>query len=139
MSYVAVSPENEEPDPDGLEREERLAIEEEAIRLVLEREPCLRRTAPTNPGFDLLEPGDDGVPVRWVEVKGMTADLSRRPVGLSRAQFEEARRRGERYWLYVVEQVGTPARTRVVRIQDPAGKARTFTFDHGWTSVAEID
>jgi hypothetical protein len=25
-----------------------------------------------------------------------------------------------------------------VQIQDPVGKARTFTFDRGWTSVARI-
>ena len=69
----------------------------------------------------------------------MTGDLFKRPVGLSRAQFEEAQRRGDRYWLYIVEHANTPERARVVRIQNPAGKAQTFTFDHGWISVAEID
>jgi hypothetical protein len=28
---------------------------------------------------------------------------------------------------------------RIIRNQDPAGKARTFTFDHGWISVAETE
>ena len=37
-----------------------------------------------------------------------------------------------------VEHAGD-ATLRIVRIQDPAGKARTFTFDHGWTDVAEPD
>ena len=27
----------------------------------------------------------------------------------------------------------------IVRIQDPAGRARTFTFDHGWIDVADVD
>ena len=27
---------------------------------------------------------------------------------------------------------------RIVRIQDPAGTARTFTFDRGWISIAEV-
>lgn len=139
VSYVAVHPDGQGADPDGLEQEERLALEEQAIEFILEREPDLQRTSPNNPGFDLIQPGSDGTPVRWIEVKAMTGDLSKRPVGLSRAQFEEAQRRGDRYWLYIVEHANTPERARVVRIQNPAGKAQTFTFDHGWISVAEID
>ena len=38
---------------------------------------------------------------------------------------------------YVVERAGE-MNARIVRIQDPAGKARYFTFDHGWLSVAKI-
>lgn len=139
ISYVAVNPDDQGTDPDGLEQEERLALEEQAIAFILEKEPNLQRTSPNNPGFDLIQTGPNGVPVRWIEVKAMTGDLSNRPVGLSRAQFEEAQRRGDRYWLYIVEHANTPERARVVRIQNPAGKAQTFTFDHGWISVAEID
>jgi hypothetical protein len=35
-----------------------------------------------------------------------------------------------------VEQAGSET-GRIVRIQNPAGKARTFTFDHGWLRVAD--
>lgn len=59
-------------------------------------------------------------------------------VGLSRTQFECARERGADYWLYVVEHAGDED-ARIVRIQDPAGRARTFTFDKGWLDVAELD
>ena len=65
----------------------------------------------------------------------MTGTLADRPVGLSRTQFDCAREHGEAYWLYVVESAGTDE-ARLVPIQDPAGKARTFTFDHGWLDVA---
>ena len=58
-------------------------------------------------------------------------------VGLSNAQFDCARDHGAAYWLYIVENANEADATRIVRIQDPAGKARTFTFDHGWRSVAE--
>ena len=67
----------------------------------------------------------------------MKGDLRQRPVGISRVQFEHARNHGEAYWLYIVEYAGIPEMTRVVRIQDPAGKAHTFTFDGGWIAVAE--
>lgn len=68
----------------------------------------------------------------------MTGRLVDRPVGLSHTQFETAREHGDDYWLYVVERAGTDE-PRILRIQDPAGKARTFTLDHGWLGVAETD
>ena len=137
ISYVATHPDEEEPDPDGLDHTARIALEEKAINLILRDEPQLHRTPTRNPGFDLFEAGGDGQPSRWIEVKAMTGDLHSRPVGLSRAQFDCAREHGERFWLYVVEHAENES-ARVVRVQDPAGKARTFTFDHGWLSIADM-
>jgi hypothetical protein len=137
ISYLGVHPAEENPDPDGLGQQARIALEEAAIKLILKQESAVRRTPTNNPGFDLVELGPDDKPVRWIEVKAMTGDLKGRPVGLSRTQFETARERGDRYWLYVVEQAGSPEVAHILRIQDPAGKARTFTFDHGWLAVAE--
>ena len=64
--------------------------------------------------------------------------MTDRPVGLSRTQFDCARMHGDAYWLYVVERAGMDS-ARIVRIQDPAGNVRTFTFDHGWLDIAELD
>jgi Domain of unknown function (DUF3883) len=137
VSYVAAHSEEDGPDPDGLEYRARMELEEKAIALILAREPRLRRTPTHNPGFDLFE-GEDGHPARWVEVKAMTGDLRDRPVGMSRAQFEFARQGGEAYWLYVVEHAGSEGDARIVRINDPAGKAKTFTLDHGWLNIADV-
>jgi hypothetical protein len=139
ISYVGTHPDDEEPDSDGLDQQSRMALEEKAIQFILQRESQLLRTPMHNPGYDLFEVGKDGQTVRWVEVKAMTSGLSDRPVGLSRTQFETARERGDAYWLYVVEHAGDDEKCRVVRIQDPAGKARTFTFDHGWLNIADVD
>jgi hypothetical protein len=92
-----------------------------------------------NKGFDLIERGSDGEPKRWVEVKAMTVTLQERAVGLSSERFEQASARGDSYWLYVVENARDPARSRIVKIKDPAGHASTFTFDRGWVEIAEID
>ena len=67
----------------------------------------------------------------------MRGTLNDRPVGISRTQFEWAQKRGSAFWIYIVENADAPEQARVVRIQDPAGKSQTFTFDHGWLSVAE--
>jgi len=138
ISYVGAHAEDKERDPDDLDQPARMALEERAIMLILESEPQLQRTPTHNPGFDLMELDTEGQPMRWVEVKAMTGNLHGRPVGLSRTQFECARVKGSNYWLYIVEEAGLPEVLRIVRIQDPAGKARTFTFDHGWLSIAEI-
>ena len=138
VSYVAVHPEEDGSDPDGLDQLARIELEEKAIALILAREPGLRRTPTHNAGFDLFE-ADDEHSVRWVEVKAMAGDLRDRPVGMSRAQFEFARQRGEAYWLYIVEHAGSEVDARLVRINDPAGKAKTFTLDHGWLGIAAVD
>lgn len=138
LSYVAVHADEEEPDPDGLDHAARLALEEEAIQLILEREPDWRRTPLGNKGFDLIQTGPDGEVSRRCEVKAMSGCLEDRPVGLSRAQFECAIEHGDAYWLYVVEKAGA-GDARLVRIQNPAGRARTFTFDHGWIDIADVD
>lgn len=138
ISYVAVHPDDEEQDPDGLGQQARLALEARAIEFILSREPEWRRTPTHNPGYDLYKDDEGGKATQWCEVKAMTSSLDAHPVGLSRTQFDCAREHGESYWLYVVERAGTDS-ARIVRIQDPAGKARTFTFDHGWIDVAIPD
>ena len=138
ISYVAIHPEDEEPDPDDLDQEVRMALEANAIEFILSLEAVWQRAPTHNPGFDLWAAGPDEQPTRWCEVKAMTGCLADRPVGLSRTQFDCATERGDAYWLYVVERAGTDS-ARLVRIQDPAGKARTFTLDHGWLDVAEVD
>ena len=135
-SYVAVDHEDDS-DPDGLAHEDRMALEEAAIRLILSQEQTWRRTPRGNEGFDLVQVAD-GQEFKWCEVKAMAGSLGERPATMSHAQFKCAQEHGEAYWLYVVERAGSDE-AHIVRIQDPAGKAKTFTFDRGWLDVAEVD
>lgn len=139
ISYVGTHPDEDESDPDGLDQTARMQIEEQAIVLITAAEPALCRTPEGNPGFDLYETDSSGKQIRWVEVKSMTGSLVDRPVGLSHTQFDCAREKGEAYWLYVVEYATDPAQARVLRIQNPVGHARTFTFDRGWTEIAQTE
>lgn len=139
ISYVGTHPNDDDSDPDGLDQTERMHIEGRAIDLIIELEPTLHRTPEGNPGFDLFESDSDGRQIRWVEVKSMTGTLEDRPVGLSHTQFDYAREKGDAYWLYVVEHATDPAKARILKIQNPAGLARTFTFDHGWRQIAVTD
>ncbi|MCX6842046.1 MAG: DUF3883 domain-containing protein [candidate division WOR-3 bacterium] len=136
VSYIAVSS-DEEKDPDGLSHDARMSLEAKAIELIIGHEPLLQKTATNNPGFDLYETGTSGNTTRWVEVKAMTRSLQNRPVTMSDTQFRCAQEHREAYWLYIVEQAGTDS-ARIVRIQNPAGKAQNFTFDRGWIHVADV-
>jgi hypothetical protein len=93
----------------------------------------------SNPGFDLVARDASGDPTRWVEVKALMGSMRDRPVGLSSVQFRFALQHREHYWLCVVEHTDDPARGRIVKIQDPAGRAGTFTYDRGWVQIADID
>lgn len=139
ISYVAAHPDEEEHDPDGLDQATRMAVESQAIDKIIALEPLLQRTPDGNPGFDLYEINAVGKPVRWVDVKSMTGSISDRPVGLSRTQFACAQEHGLAYWLYVVEHATEARRSRILRIQDPAGNIRTFTFDQGWAAIAKTE
>ncbi len=136
ISYVGTHLGDESLDPDGLDQAARMHIEGNAIDLIIGLEPSLHRTPNGNAGFDLFEIGSDGKQTRWVEVKSMTGTLANRPVGLSHTQFDYAREKGDAYWLYVVEHAADPEQARVLRIQNPVGHTRTFTFDHGWSEIA---
>lgn len=137
ISFVAVSP-DEDADPDGLSAPDRRELEETAITFILTREPDWHRTEPLNPGFDLYRTNDRDEVIGWCEVKAMSGTLEERPVGLSHTQFEYAQERGEAYLLYVVERAGSED-PELVRVRNPAGQARTFTFDRGWREIAETD
>lgn len=139
ISYLGAHPEDEEVDPDGLLQQERMNLEEKAIGLILSKEAQLQRTSVNNPGFDLVEYDAQNQPVRWIEVKAMAGTLQDRPVCLSRKQFEHAQQHGNAYWLYIVEQAGSDGNANLLRIQNPAGKALSFTFDQGWADIAEND
>jgi hypothetical protein len=136
QTYVGVSNDGDLGDEAELPEDERREIEEAAICFIVEREPLLERTPTNNPGFDLFEGESLENPVRFVEVKAKRGEWNGM-VALSEDQFHLAENERERFWLYVVEFTKDAERRRLHRVQDPAGKARYFTFDHGWKSLAE--
>lgn len=135
-TYVAVSPDDELADPEGLDQAARMQIEREAIKYILAEEKSLQATPPGNPGFDLFEGADAAKATRYIEVKARSGPWSG-PAALSREQFLKAQAEGDHYWLYVVENTKSPPDLKIHRIQNPAGKVRHFCFDDGWQTLSE--
>jgi hypothetical protein len=92
----------------------------------------------THPGYDIESRDAEGRVLRYIEVKALSGHWIDTYAVLSKLQFEEAKRLGEKFWLYVVEQARTDTFT-IHRIQNPAGKANHFMFDDGWRAIAELE
>lgn len=135
ISYLALGATDDDRDPEGLERDERLSLEEGAIDCILKSEPnWVRAMASNNPGYDLYQQDEDGKECAWCEVKAMKETLDQRSVCLSRAQIEFAREHRMDFWLYIVENAGG-ASPRILRIRNPFGQAKYFALDAGWREV----
>ena len=137
VSYVKVDHDEDTKDTDGLSHQKRMDLEKKAIALIRAEERDLKETPPNNPGFDLTKHDAKGNTVRWIEVKGMKGTLSDHPVTMTRTEFEFAQEHQDTYWLYIVEKADDKGQSKIIRIKDPAGKAQSFSFDHGWAAVAE--
>lgn len=115
---------------DDRERQRRLDVEEKAIALILEGERWLR-AAQDNPGFDLFREDADGQPTLLCEVKALSGSLEAHPARLTPNELRRALEYGDRYWLYIVENLAGD-QIGIVRIQDPAGAAARFAFGPEW-------
>ncbi len=134
-SFVGVWHDDVDADADSATYEERMALEDAAIDLILSQEPDLVRMPPGNPGYDLEERDRAGNLLRVVEVKALRVSFDERPAAISSTQFEAAQKYGTQFWLYIVERAGEPD-ARIIRIHDPIAQASHFSFDKGWAQVA---
>ena len=116
--------------------QENMEVEAKAIDHILQTEPEMnwQTTPPGNPGFDLYRVGKNGDKIAWCEVKGISQAFN--SVELTRREFQEAQLQGDKYWLYVVENVRSKD-TRIIKIQDPAGQSKTFRFGRRWRNMAQ--
>ena len=127
-----------EPEPHPTNAANR-QVEAAAIAFIRKIEPNWQPadTAdnPNNPGFDLYQTDRNGKKNLWCEVKGLSKEFNR--VSLTAREFNEARKRGKRYWLYVVENAESD-NSALIKINDPANKAKRFSYgSNSWRRVAE--
>jgi hypothetical protein len=89
-----------------------------------------------NPGYDIESRDASGKVVRYIEVKSFSGDWRSTYAVLSQQQFTKARRLGDLFWLYVVENAVSDS-FAIYRIQNPALRANHFMFDDGWHALDE--
>lgn len=138
--YVSREDEGIKETDSSHETRERDRVEEAAIKKVLEyesRQGRIPERKPKNyPGYDIESKDRSGNTVRYIEVKGLNDNWGAGGAALTDTQFEEAKAKGDSYWLYVVERA-TQEGYKIYRIQDPANKANRFFYNDSWRQVAE--
>jgi hypothetical protein len=91
----------------------------------------------TNSGYDIESIENNGTgDLRFIEVKSLSGYWGAEGVSLSIKQLEWAYKKGNAYWIYIVENVNSEA-IRLFKIQDPAKHIRAFKFNHAWKQIAE--
>ncbi|MBW6475023.1 MAG: DUF3883 domain-containing protein, partial [Anaerolineaceae bacterium] len=89
-----------------------------------------------HPGYDIESTSEDGS-IRYIEVKSFSGIWdSQNPAQMTKNEFMTAKRKGEDFWLYVVEQAESED-SKIHQIHDPANRADYFLFDHGWMIKTE--
>jgi hypothetical protein len=91
-----------------------------------------------NPGFDIKAVSHEGQD-EFIEVKGQSGAWTEDGVALTPTELAEAQRRGERYWLCVVEYATDAKRRTLYLLKNPYGLTQQFRFDSGWKSAAHSE
>lgn len=89
-----------------------------------------------NPGFDIQAIADDGEE-EFIEVKGQSGAWTKEGVALTPTELMTAQKKGDRYWLCVVEHAQDDKRRQLYLLRNPYGLTQQFRFDVGWSLVAE--
>ena len=122
---------------------ERLRLEQSSIDFVLNQERLAGRSPQrfegNNKGFDILsyEPGGGVGSSRYIEVKATGGNWGAKGVYMTHAQMLFALRRGNAFWLYVVERAGTDSPI-LHRIQNPVLHTAGFRFNDAWRELADM-
>jgi hypothetical protein len=90
---------------------------------------------PNFKGYDIQSKNSKGNVLRYIEVKSTAGEWGTYGVSLSKSQFEENLRKGDQFWLYVVEFAEQP-NAKIYRIQNPAAHVTNYCFDKGWKHLA---
>lgn len=142
MSYAAGPGEADQPnlDDDPAKAAAREATGRAAVAYFMTtqvgRWKSLTEMPHNNPGFDVQAIADDDQE-EFIEVKGQSGAWTEEGVALTPTELMTAQRRGNRYWLCVVEYAQDDKRRQLHLLRNPYGLTQQFRFDVGWKSAAE--
>ena len=89
-----------------------------------------------HPGYDIESMDMDGTK-RFIEVKSLSGIWDgQSPAVLTKMEFETAKKKGDSFWLYIVEHANSQE-FQIHRIMNPANRVDTYHFDHGWLDISE--
>ena len=142
LSYAAGPTEADQPnrDDDPAKAAAREATGRAAVAYFMTtqagRWKSLTEMPHNNPGFDVQAIADDDQE-EFIEIKGQSGAWTEEGVALTPTELMTAQRKGDRYWLCVVEYAQDDKRRQLHLVCNPYGLTQQFRFDVGWKSAAE--
>jgi len=142
LSYAEGPPDPNRPPPEGGQEqaEARDAIGKAAVAYAMatlaERWASLTEMPHYNPGYDLLARNAAGEE-DFIEVKGQGGAWTQEGVALTPTELLMAQKKGDHYWLCVVEFAQDEKRRQLSLVKNPFGQAQQFRYDVGWKAAAE--
>lgn len=94
-----------------------------------------KRMSANNKGYDIEAINRTTSEIIYLEVKGDSYDWSDKGVGITYSQYDMAKRKGNSFFLAVVENLRSHPR-KIFYIQDPVAYITEYRFDAGWASLA---
>lgn len=142
LSYVEGPSDPNRPPSDGGEEQSgaRDAVGKAAVAYAMaalaKRWASMTEMPHNNPGYDVLAVTSAGVE-EFIEVKGQGGAWTQEGVALTPTELLTAQKKGEHYWLCVVEFAQDEKRRQLSLVKNPFALARQFRFDVGWKAAAE--
>ncbi|WP_423600023.1 sacsin N-terminal ATP-binding-like domain-containing protein [Roseateles sp. MS654] len=142
LSYAEGPPDPNRLPPDGGQEqaEARDAVGKAAVAYAMatlaKRWTSLTEMPHYNPGYDLLARNAAGEE-DFIEVKGQGGAWTQEGVALTPTELLMAQKKGEHYWLCVVEFAQDEKRRQLSLVKNPFGQVQQFRFDVGWKAAAE--
>ena len=126
---------------DPLTQRNRKEVDKLAIKKVLKHEVAEGRYPQemnhSNPGYDIESRDENNQIIRFIEVKGLGKSWNDFDVGVSSTQIEMCRTKGDKFWLYVVEDVKDDKKSIIHRFCNPVKEIDQYRFDPGWIQLSE--
>lgn len=142
LSYVEGPPDPNRPQSVGGEEQSgaRDAVGRAAVAYAMatlaKRWASMTEMPHNNPGYDVLAVTAAGVE-EFIEVKGQGGAWTQEGVALTPTELLTAQKKGEHYWLCVVEFAQDEKRRQLSLVKNPFGMAQQFRYDVGWKAAAE--
>jgi len=142
LSYVEGPPDPDRTPSDGGEEQSgaRDAVGKAAVAYAMttlaKRWASMTEMPHNNPGYDVLAVTVAGVE-EFIEVKGQGGAWTQEGVALTPTELLTAQKKGEHYWLCVVEFAQDEKRRQLSLVKNPFGMAQHFRYDVGWKAAAE--
>jgi hypothetical protein len=133
--------ENKFENIEGIEHlKNRNEIEKKTIEVAIKEELKENRKViitPKKEHYDIISIGNNPKDIRYIEVKGHISKKKAGDIYLQKNEFENAKKFGRKYWIYLVNIIQKNEEPIILKIRDPANRLKWKIIEK-WVSRFKI-